>query len=230
MKYYAQFGHKDFILCLGYKADVIKNYFLNYNECLSNDFVLTNGCKRVDLLGNDIQDWKITFVDTGLHTNIGQRLLSVERQLDGEDVFLANYADGLTDCHLPRLIDHFYKQNTIATLLAVTPNNVFHLVSINPDNTVGSLRYANEGALVINGGYFVFTREIFKYIKEGEDLVCDPFRRLIAEQQLSAYKYDGFWACMDTFKERQQLEEMYARGEAPWEVWKNSKDKTVTHY
>src|ERR671911_334320 len=101
MRYYAHFGHKDFILCLGYKADTIKSYFLKYDETISNDFVFAEGGKRVDLLGSDIQDWKITFVDTGLNSNIGQRLKAVEPFLEGEETFLANYGDGLTDCQLP---------------------------------------------------------------------------------------------------------------------------------
>ena len=111
MKYYAHYGHKDFILCLGYKADVIKNYFINYEEALSNDFILTDGCKNIELIKSDLHDWRITFVDTGFHSNIGQRLLAVKKYLNGEEVFLANYADGLTDLPLPELIDHFYKCN-----------------------------------------------------------------------------------------------------------------------
>src|SRR5215471_8658844 len=105
MKYYAHYGHKDFILCLGYKADVIKQYFRNYDECVSNDFVLSSGGKNVELLGSDIDDWNITFVDTGLTSNIGQRLKAVRRQLEGEEMFLANYTDGLSDVPLPNVID-----------------------------------------------------------------------------------------------------------------------------
>jgi len=225
MKYYSYYGFKEFILCLGYGADVVKNYFLNYNECLSNDFILTNGCKRVELLNHDIEDWRITFVDTGLHSNIGQRLMAVRDHLHGEDVFLANYADGLTDFPLPKLIDFFYKHNKVAALLAVTPSNVFHLVSVNEEEIVDSISYANEGALVINGGYFIFKKDIFEYINEGEELVQEPFQRLIEKEQLIAYKYNGFWACMDTFKEKQKLEEIYSRGEAPWEVWNNGSEK-----
>ena len=107
MKYYAHFGQKDFILCLGYKSAVIKEYFLRYNEAISNDFVMSEGGRNLQLLGTDIQDWTITFADTGLNSNIGQRLKAVERYLHGEEVFLANYADGLTDFPLPSMIDHF---------------------------------------------------------------------------------------------------------------------------
>src|SRR2546423_7053842 len=113
MKYYAHFGHKDFILCLGYRADAVKNYFLNYNECVSNDFVLSGGGKKLELFNSDIQDWKITFADTGINANIGQRLKAVEQHLDGEEEFLANYSDGLTNLPLPQQLAHFRQQNKV---------------------------------------------------------------------------------------------------------------------
>jgi glucose-1-phosphate cytidylyltransferase len=219
MKYYASFGHKDFILCLGYKADVIKNYFLKYDECISNDFVLSNGGGQVDLLARDISDWKITFVDTGVHSNIGMRLKAVEKHLAGEKAFLANYTDGLTDLNLDDEVAFFEKHDKIACFAGVRPTQSFHLV--NTDGPlVTSIRHVVDSGVRINGGYFVFKTEIFKYMHEGEELVITPFHRLIAEGQLLAYPYDGFWACMDTFKERQMLDDMYSRGETPWEVWK----------
>ena len=109
MKYYAHYGHKDFILCLGYRADAIKNYFLNYNECASNDFVLSGGGKKLQLFNSDIHDWRITFADTGINSNIGQRLKAVEKYLEGEEEFLANYSDGLTDMPLPQQLEHFHQ-------------------------------------------------------------------------------------------------------------------------
>lgn len=220
MKYYAHYGHKDFILCLGYKADVIKNYFLNYNECVSNDFTLMEGGKTLELLNSDIQDWKITFVDTGLTSNIGQRFKAVEKYLEGEEVFLANYSDGLTDLFLPKLLDDFYKQDKIASFLCVKPSQSFHLVSMKEDGVVSEIRDVKQAGIRINGGYFVFKKEIFKYINQGEEIVVEPFQRLIKMEQLIAYNYDGFWACMDTFKEQQQLDDMFSQGKAPWEVWK----------
>lgn len=227
MKYYAHYGHKDFILCLGYKADVIKNYFLNYNECTSNDFTLLDGGKKLQLLNSDIQDWKITFVDTGLTSNIGQRLKAVEKYLGDEEVFLANYSDGLTDLFLPEFLDCFYKHDKIASFLCVRPSHSFHLVSTKEDGVVSEIRDVKQAGIRINGGYFVFKKEIFKYINSGDELVCEPFQRLIDRQQLIAYKYDGFWACMDTFKEQQQLDDLYSQGKAPWEVWKSSEQMTI---
>jgi glucose-1-phosphate cytidylyltransferase len=222
MKYYAHYGHKDFILCLGYKADVVKNYFLNYDECVSNNFVLSNGGNKLKLLNSDIHDWNITFVDTGISSNIGQRLKAVEPYLEGESVFLANYSDGLTDLPLPAYIDHFLERDKIGSFLAVTPAQSYHVVSVQGDLAGGILPMAKTG-LLINGGFFAFRKEIYNYMEEGEELVVQPFQRLIQKQQLLAYKYEGYWGCMDTFKEKQQLEDLYTRGEAPWEVWKGAK-------
>ncbi len=222
MKYYAHYGHKDFILCLGYKADVIKNYFLNYDECLSNDFVLSHGGEKLELLNSDIQDWKITFVDTDLTSNIGQRLMAVEKYLEGEEVFLANYSDGLTNLPLPDLVDNFLKHEKVACFLCVKPTQSFHVVSMKNGGVVSEILHVDQTDMWINGGYFIFRQEIFTYINEGEELIQEPFHRLIEREELIAYKYEGFWACMDTFKDKQQLDDMYSRGEAPWEVWKNS--------
>jgi glucose-1-phosphate cytidylyltransferase len=221
MKYYAYYGHKDFILCLGYKADVVKNYFLKYDECLSNDFVLLNG-KEVHLSNSDIQDWRITFVDTGMSSNIGQRLKAVEGYLEGEEVFLANYSDGLTDLPLPEYTGHFLNSDKIATFLCVRPNQSFHIVSLEGEK-VSAIQQIGQADLWMNAGYFIFRKEIFKYLNEGEELVNEPFQRLIEARQLIAYKYKGFWVCMDTFKDKQLLEDMCSRGEAPWEVWKSAK-------
>ncbi len=220
MKYYAHFGHKDFILCLGYRADAIKHYFLNYDECLSNDFKLSRGGKHVDLFNSDIDDWKITFADTGVTSNIGQRLMAAEKYLEGEEVFLANYSDGLSDVHLPDLITLAQERQQVATFLSVKPNLTYHVVDADADGVVQEMRPIQQSPLRINGGYFVFRREIFQNIREGEELVLEPFQRLISKKQLLAHPYDGFFATMDTFKDKQQLDDLYASGNAPWEVWK----------
>jgi glucose-1-phosphate cytidylyltransferase len=221
MKYYASFGHKDFILCLGYKADIIKRYFLDYDECISNNFVLSNGGKELKLLNTDTHDWNITFVDTGLNSNIGQRLKAVEEYLDGEEVFLANYTDGLSDLPLPDAIEHFRKHDKIACFLSVKPTHSFHVVSMNDETEVSSIRHLTKAGIWINGGYFIFKKSIFDFIRPGEELVNEPFQRLIENRQLITYKYEGFWVSMDTFKDKQMLDEMYSRGEVPWELWKN---------
>jgi len=224
MKYYAHYGHKDFILCLGHRAEAVKNYFLNYNECTSNDFVLSGGGKKLELANSDLDDWRITFADTGINCNIGQRLKAVERYLEGEDEFLANYSDGLTDLPLPQQLEHFHQQGKIASFLCVRPNLSYHLVSLQEGDghLVSGIHAISKGAVRINGGFFIFKKKIFNYIREGEELVNGPFHRLMEEKQLIGYPYDGFWASMDTFKDKQQLENLWGNGTAPWEVWKDS--------
>ena len=222
MKYYAHYGHKDFILCLGYRADTIKDYFLNYSECTSNDFVLSGGGKKLELFNSDIHDWRITFADTGIGSNIGQRLRAVERYLEGEEEFLANYSDGLTDLPLPQQLNHFRQAGKTASFLCVRPNLSYHVVSLHEGNgsLVSGIHAINNGTVRINGGVFIFRKKIFDYIGEHEELVSEPFRRLVREKQLIGYPYDGFWASMDTFKDKQELENLYGSGVAPWEVWK----------
>jgi glucose-1-phosphate cytidylyltransferase len=224
MKYYAHFGHKDFVLCLGHGADAVKNYFLNYNECASNDFVLSGGAKNVELLNSDIHDWRITFADTGTHSNIGQRLKAAEKYLEGEEEFLANYSDGLTDLPLPQQLEHFHQCGKIASFLCVRPNLSYHMVSLQEgsDHLVSGLHGFNDGRIRINGGYFIFKKKIFDYLGDKEELVNGPFQRLAEEKQLIGYTYDGFWASMDTFKDKQQLEGLCTAGVAPWEVWKTN--------
>ena len=223
MKYYSHFGHNEFILCLGYRGDVIKQYFLDYDECLSNDFMLGKGGKDIHLFSSDIHDWKITFVDTGLNSNLGQRLKAVERYLDdGDDVFMANYTDGLTDLHLPTYLDHFRRSEVTASFLSVRPSHSFHVVDVDEGGLVREVRDAREAGLWINGGFFAFKRSIFEAMQAGEELVEQPFRRLIEKKQLLAYRYTGFWACMDTFKDKQQFDDMEARGQTPWRVWRDT--------
>jgi glucose-1-phosphate cytidylyltransferase len=219
MKYYAFYGHKDFILCLGYKADTIKNYFRSYDECVSNDFVLTRGGKNIELLTSDIDDWRITFVDTGLKSNIGMRLKAVERHLAGEEVFLANYTDGLCDVPLPELIGRFKQSDAVASFVSVKPRASFHMVTTDEAGRVKSIDHVTKMGARINGGFFVLRQEIFRYMEVGDELVEAPFRRLIAKNKLLAYPHEGFWAWMDTFKEQKELEDLYAGGNAPWLVW-----------
>jgi len=224
MKYYAHFGHKDFILCLGYRADVVKNYFLNYNECLSNDFTMSAGGKNLRLVNSDIDDWRITFADTGVNTNIGQRLKRIEKYLEGEDEFLANYSDGLTDLPLNQQLRHFHQEDKVASFLCVRPNLSYHMVSVDERNggLVSGIDAINNGSIRINGGFFIFKKKIFDYMGDKDELVGEPFQRLIEDKQLIGYQYDGFWESMDTFKDKQHLESLYSGGTAPWEVWKNN--------
>ena len=225
MKYYAHYGHRDFILCLGYRGDLIRQYFLTYNECISNDFVLSNGGRDVHLLSRDIEDWRITFVDTGLSSNIGQRLKAVERYLEGEETFMANYSDGLSDLPLPDYIAHFQAMDKVASFLSVRPSQSFHVVSAGADGLVTDIRSVEESDFLINGGFFIFKKSIFDHLAEGEELVEAPFRRLIEKGELLAYRHRGFWSAIDTFKDKQRFDDMEARGQMPWAVWKPGSDR-----
>lgn len=223
MKYYAHFGHKDFILCLGYKADRIKDYFLHYDECISNDFVLSGKGKNVTLITSDTQDWNITFVDTGFNTCIGQRLAKVRHLLKDEEYFFANYSDGLTDMPLPKMFNRFKRSGKVAAFVCAPPSQTFHIVTLKAAGRVSHIEPVNSAGLRVNAGFFAFRREIFDYIRDGEDLVGRPFDRLIKKNLIMGYKYDRFW-CMDTFKEQQELSDMCTRGNAPWEIWKPTKN------
>jgi glucose-1-phosphate cytidylyltransferase len=223
MKYYSHYGHRDFVLCLGHKGEAIKRFFLGYNEALSSDFVMSNGGRKVDLLSRDFSDWRITFADTGAKSLIGERLRSVREHVKDEEVFLANYVDGLTDLDLDQHIDRFLKSGKTACFVSVPPTSTCHMVETDNESRVVRINHAFTSNKWINGGYFVLRQRIFDYIRPGEDLVNEPFHRLISEGELITYKHTGFWACMDTFKERQELEDLWTKGSAPWQVWLSSR-------
>jgi len=224
MHYYAHYGHRDFVLALGYKAEVIKEYFLHYDEAISNDFVLADGGRSLELLGTDISDWQITFASTGLEATIGQRLIACRRFLANEDMFLANYGDNLTDAPLDEIVEDFRGRSEVAAFLSVRPTSTFHVVTANGSHVVESIRHVRDSHIRINGGFFLFRRELFDYIQPGEELVEEPFQRLIAARQLVAYEHDGFWAPMDTLKDRQVLEQLESTGRPPWAVWLGERD------
>jgi glucose-1-phosphate cytidylyltransferase len=216
MQYYSQYGHHDFILCLGYKANVVKNYFLNYKIEESSDCVISDFGAKVEIIGEKPPDWHVTLVDTGIWRNIGERLFAVKHFVNSEELFLANYSDGLSDAPLDDMIARFKASNKIGCFLAVHPPVSFHLAEFDEEGTVNRIRSSQQSDVWINGGYFIFRREIFDYIKLGEELVVEPFNRLIKAGKLMAYKYEGFWRAMDTLRDRQTLEEMVERGETPW--------------
>ena len=219
MKYYAHFGFTDFVLCLGYKAEAIKHFFLTYSEAMANDFVLSEGGARVHVLKTDIHDWNVTFVDTGLHSSIGQRLRAVRPLLGDDELFLANYGDTLTDADLPAMIERTRDSGATASFLAVRPNYSFHVVSAAADGVVGEIRDVMKSDIWINGGYFVLRSDFVDQIGPGEDMVEEPFQRLAQRGELLAQRHEGFWAPMDTLKDKQCLETMHEGGEAPWELW-----------
>jgi glucose-1-phosphate cytidylyltransferase len=216
MWYYSHYGHRDFILCLGYQANIIKQYFLDLKPEIYSDCVISDNGRHIEILGNDRPDWRVTLVDTGLQRNIGERLLAVKHLVQDEEIFLANYSDGLTDAPLAKIIENFKKSNKIGCFVAVRPSFNFHLAEFDADGLVSRLLPSQDTDMWINGGYFIFRHEIFNYIRDGDELVLAPFERLIKERRLISYPHTGFWRAMDTLNDKRILEEMVARGEMPW--------------
>jgi len=222
MRYYAHYGHTDFVLCLGYQGDKIKDYFLSYREEMSNDFVLTEG-GGVKLLNRDIENWRISFVDTGLHSNVGTRLQAVESFVENDDCFLANYADGLSNVPIDDVIARFKASGKACAFVSVRPSQSFHVVDLDDDGTVRGIEAAGRAGFWVNGGFFVMSPRVFEYMEPGEELVEEPFARMIEAGDLLAYPYEGFWTGMDTFKDRECLDNLHSSGEAPWELWRNGR-------
>jgi glucose-1-phosphate cytidylyltransferase len=218
MEYYSHYGHRDFVLCLGYKANVIKEYFAGYNPALNSDFVISEFGKKVEIIGDQPPDWRVSLIDTGIWRNIGERLWAVRHLVKDEEIFLANYSDGLTDVPLPDMIDRLKASGKVACFIAIRPPFNFHLAEFDERGAVKRMRSSQESEVWINGGYFVFRREVFDYIRDGEEVVLEPFNRLIAADQLLAYKYEGFWRAMDTLRDKQVLEDIVERGTMPWRL------------
>jgi len=220
MRYYAHFGHRDFFVCLVYRGDLIRQYFLDYNECLSNNFTMSDGGKRIELHSSDIEDWRITFVETGLHSNIAERLMQARPFLDSAGTFLANYSDALSDVCLDSVLAAHRTVKAVATLVAVPSWHSFHTVVSDSDGAVQQLGEVRDSAFMVNGGFFVLEPSIFSFIESGEELVEAPFRRLISHRSLHAYRHTGFWQQMDNLKDKIMFDRMEARGNCPWMLWK----------
>ena len=219
MRHFAHFGHTEFILCLGHKGDLIKQYFLNYNPMLSEDCQLVRGVPGLLKAGTDVPDWNIEFVDTGLKRNIGERLVAVRHRLRNEEMFLANYSDQLSDLDLDAYVALAKAKGKIASLVAVRPSGSYHSVSTDADGTVNRIGAWSGAELWINGGYMLLRQEVFDHIQPGEELVEQPFERLAAQQQLFAHQHTGFWKALDTYKDKLTFDEAYESGERPWELW-----------
>jgi glucose-1-phosphate cytidylyltransferase len=222
MQYYSQYGHKDFVLCLGYKANTIKEFFLNYKPQTYMDCVVSGFGSKVELIGNPEEEWRVTLLDTGIWRNIGQRLWAVRDQVKNEEMFLANYSDGLSDLNLPEMIKTFRASGKIACFTAVRPSFSLHLVDMRPSGKVERIRASQDANLWINGGFFIFRKEIFDYMHEGDELVEAPFQLLIEADQLMAFRHEGFWRPMDTLKDKQILEDLVEKGTMPWICNRNS--------
>jgi glucose-1-phosphate cytidylyltransferase len=219
MRYYAHFGHTDFVLCLGYGAAAVKEYFLHYDETQSNDFTLVGGGRDIRMHSTDITDWNVTFIDTGLNASIGERLMRVRDHVSGEEMFLANYADTLTDAPMDELIKAFEPSGAVASMLAVPPVSTHHVVEIDAAGQVTGVREVRDLMQWENGGYFIMRPEIFDELRDGEDLVPHALGRLIPQRRLLAQRYTGFWRAADTFKDRAELDDMFRKGQRPWMLW-----------
>jgi glucose-1-phosphate cytidylyltransferase len=219
MQYYHHYGHSDFVLCLGYKANIIKQWFLDYRSEIYNDFVLSEHGTKIRMLGTVQEDWRATLIDTGIWRNIGDRLAAVREHVKDEEMFLANYSDGLSDAPLPEMIEFFRQTGKIACFLAIRHNFGYHIVDFTEDGRVRAFRTSRDSETWINGGYFIFRPRIFEFMRPGEELVVEPFQRLIDAGELVAYRHRGFWASMDTLKDKQLLEDMLEKGKTPWLPW-----------
>ena len=216
MKRYADYGYKDFVIALGYKADVIKNYFASYHLG-QNDYTVNLSTGGTTMSSSGDLDWNVTLVDTGLNTMTGGRVKRLQ-QVIGNDDFMVTYGDGLSNIDIHKLIQFHKNSGKIATLSAVFPTARFGELDIDDSNNVKTFMEKPQlGTGRINGGFFVFNSRIFDFI-EGDETILerDPMENLVAENELAAYKHDGFWQSMDTIRERQILEELWKSGKALW--------------
>lgn len=221
MKAFAHYGYKDFVLCLGYKGEVIKNYFLNYEQ-FSSDFSIELGTGKIQLQSqHDEHGWAVTLADTGLHTMTGARVKRIEKYIDDDD-FILTYGDGVTDLNINDLVKFHKSRNKIGTVTGVSPPSRYGELGIAGDR-VTSFREKPHTQEFISGGYFVFSREFFKYLSwdEGCVLEREPLERLTEDEQLSVYTYEGFWQCMDTHRDYLYLNELWKQGRAHWKVWES---------
>lgn len=220
MKTYAHHGHKDFILCLGYKGEVIKDYFLNYKWNTSDVRLNLGATPKVAYLTNhNEEDWKVTMVDTGAETMTGGRIRRVLPYVDS-DTFLATYGDGVTDSDINASIEFHKKHGKLATLTAVQLAARFGDVVVEGSRVTAFKEKTKDYSQFINGGFFVFNKGIGDYLKDDTTILeREPLTRLAAEGQIHAFQHSGFWQCMDTYREQQMLDKMYVSGQAPWKVW-----------
>lgn len=219
MRIYSHYGYYRFVLCLGYRGSMIKDYFLNY-PAMQNDFTLRlrSGVQQIWNHTDNIEDWEITFVDTGADTNTGGRIYRV-RHLIQEEFFLANYCDGLSDVDLDRLVEFHNAKGKVATVTGFHPHSRYGIVKVDGD---GIVKYWQEKPLMndlTSGGFFVFKRRIFDYLDDDCVLEQRPLQRLAADGELALWPHEGYWQCMDTFKEAQALDRVWQSGRAPWKIW-----------
>jgi glucose-1-phosphate cytidylyltransferase len=221
MKIYAAHGFSDFILCLGYKGQAIKEYFMDYLSWRHHDFSLDLSGKEpsIHLLNHDREQWKITFADTGEETNTGGRVKQIAPLVGGEDSFMVTYGDGVADVNINKLCQFHRCHGKLGTITVVNPTLQFGLLDVGNDNGVSRFREKPLLDQWINGGFFVFRRGFFDYLNEDDILERAPLERLSKDGQLMAFRHETYWECMDTYKDTTLLNELWATGKAPWKIW-----------
>jgi glucose-1-phosphate cytidylyltransferase len=221
MKTYSTYGFHDFVLCLGYKGEMIKDYFINY-DLLNSDFTISLGSKQIvrNNVAHDEANWRVSLVNTGLHTMTGGRIARIRDYIGPDEDFLMTYGDGVCDVNVTDLVRFHRESRRVATLTGVHPAGRFGELSIEG----GAVRHFAEKPAAnhtwINGGYFVLNRRVFDYL-DGDECVFErkPLERLSAEEQLGVYQHAGYWQCMDTVRDLEQLNAEWASGDARWKVW-----------
>lgn len=223
MKTYAHYGHRDFVLCLGYRGNMIKEYFLNY-EAMNNDFTVYLGRENrttfVD--AHEEQDYCVTLADTGLDTMTGGRLRRVKRYIGDDETFMLTYGDGVADIDIEKVLAFHKSHGRIATVSTTQPNSRFGVLTVDDAGGVTTFQEKPKMEGWASCGYIVFNRKVFDYLDESDDCVLEqtPMERLAADEQLAAYRHEGFFFAMDTFREYQYLNKLWNEGNAPWKVWR----------
>jgi glucose-1-phosphate cytidylyltransferase len=220
MKVYAHYGFNEFVLCLGYKGEIIKEYFHHY-ELLSNDFTIQLGTRDIEIHPKHSErGWKVTLVDTGLNAMTGARVKHIEKFIDS-DLFLLTYGDGVADVNISDLLDFHKSHGKIGTVTGVFPPSRYGELMIAEDRVVSFSEKPVKHVDSINGGYFVFNKEFFKYLQPDDSCVLEkePLETLVADDQLKVYHHKGFWQCMDTYRDYTFLQNLWEKGEAPWKIW-----------
>jgi len=219
MRIYYRHGFRRFVLCLGYKGNLIKQFFLNYSA-MQNDFTLQlrSGSQKLESDHDNIEDWEITFADTGADTMTGGRLSRIRHLIDGE-YFLANYCDGLSDLDLGKLVDWHKEKGKVATVTGFHPRSRFGIVKVDDDGIVNYWQEKPMMSDLTSGGFFVFDRKVFDYLDDECVLEQGPLEQLANDRQLALFAHDGYWQCMDTHKEALALNQLWDTGTAPWKTW-----------
>lgn len=219
MKSYAHYGYTEFIICLGYKGYVIKEFFSDYFLHMSDvTFDLKNN--KMQIHNNTSEPWKVTLIDTGLHTSTGGRVKKIEPYI-GNEPFLLTYGDGVSDVNITEVVKFHKKHGKLATITSVQPGGRFGVLDIDEDNRIQSFREkSKEDGGWINAGFMILQPDVFSYIRdENESFEGYPLETLANTNQLMAYRHTGFWQCMDTLRDKNILEELWERGQAPWKQW-----------